>query len=66
VLSINKYDLTVKSPIILTLVFAAGLSFLLHDPVDAVIILIIALVTILYIFMAEVVKKVFYRGINGF
>jgi Mg2+-importing ATPase len=34
-----------KSPIILTLVFAAGLSFLLHDPVDAVIILLIVLIS---------------------
>jgi Mg2+-importing ATPase len=34
-----------KSPIILTLVFAAGLSFLLHDPVDAVIILMIVLIS---------------------
>ena len=34
-----------KSPIILTLVFAASLSFLLHDPVDAVIILMIVLIS---------------------
>jgi Mg2+-importing ATPase len=34
-----------KSPIILTLVFAAGLSFLLHDSVDAVIILMIVLIS---------------------
>jgi Mg2+-importing ATPase len=34
-----------KSPIILTLVFAAGLSFLLHDPVDAGIILMIILIS---------------------
>ncbi len=34
-----------KSPIILTLVFAAFLSFLLRDPVDAVIILMIVLIS---------------------
>jgi Mg2+-importing ATPase len=34
-----------KSPIILTLVFAAILSFLLHDPVDAGIILMIILIS---------------------
>jgi len=64
VCAVSKYDPTVKSPSILTLVFAVGLSFFLHDPVDAGIILIIVLITILYIFMAEVVKKVFYRRLN--
>src|SRR5512135_2052063 len=34
-----------KSPIILILVFAAGLSFFLRDPIDAVIILVIVLVS---------------------
>jgi Mg2+-importing ATPase len=34
-----------KSPIILILVFAAGLSFFLHNPIDAVIILVIVLVS---------------------
>jgi Mg2+-importing ATPase len=34
-----------KSPIILILLFATGLSFFLHDPVDALIILIIILVS---------------------
>ncbi len=42
-----------KSPIILTLVFAAGLSFFLHDPVDAVIILIIVLISGLLGFWQE-------------
>ncbi|MBI4759158.1 MAG: magnesium-translocating P-type ATPase, partial [Chloroflexi bacterium] len=34
-----------KSPLILILLFAAGLSFFLHDPVDALIILAIVLVS---------------------
>src|SRR5512136_299288 len=34
-----------KSPIILILIFAAGLSFFLHNPVDATIILVIVLVS---------------------
>jgi Mg2+-importing ATPase len=34
-----------KSPIILILIFAAGLSFFLHNPIDAVIILVIVLVS---------------------
>src|SRR5512136_1120485 len=34
-----------KSPIILILIFAAGLSFFLRDPIDAVIILVIVLVS---------------------
>jgi len=34
-----------KSPILLILVFATGLSFVLHDPVDAFIILAIILVS---------------------
>jgi Mg2+-importing ATPase len=34
-----------KSPIILILLFATGLSFFLHDPVDALIILLIVLVS---------------------
>lgn len=42
-----------KSPIILTLVFAAGLSFFLQDPVDAVIILFIVLVSGLLGFWQE-------------
>ncbi|MBI4632915.1 MAG: magnesium-translocating P-type ATPase [Deltaproteobacteria bacterium] len=42
-----------KSPIILTLVFAAGLSFFLHDPVDAGIILIIVLISGLLGFWQE-------------
>ena len=42
-----------KSPIILTLVFAASLSFLLHDPVDAVIILLIVLISGLLGFWQE-------------
>jgi Mg2+-importing ATPase len=42
-----------KSPIILTLVFAAGLSFFLHDPVDAIIILIIVLISGLLGFWQE-------------
>jgi Mg2+-importing ATPase len=42
-----------KSPIILTLVFAACLSFLLHDPVDAIIILMIILISGLLGFWQE-------------
>jgi len=42
-----------KSPIILILLFAAGLSFFLHDPVDAVIILVIVLVSGLLGFWQE-------------
>jgi len=42
-----------KSPIILTLLFAAGLSFFLHDPTDAVIILIIVLISGLLGFWQE-------------
>ncbi len=42
-----------KSPIILTLVFAAGLSFFLHDPVDAGIILVIVLISGLLGFWQE-------------
>jgi P-type Mg2+ transporter len=42
-----------KSPIILTLVFAAGLSFLLRDPVDAAIILMIVLISGLLGFWQE-------------
>lgn len=42
-----------KSPIILTLVFAAGLSFFLRDAVDAVIILMIVLVSSLLGFWQE-------------
>lgn len=34
-----------KSPVILILLFAAGLSFFLHDPADAVIIFVIVLVS---------------------
>jgi len=34
-----------KSPIILILIFAAGLSFFLHNPIDALIILVIVLVS---------------------
>jgi Mg2+-importing ATPase len=34
-----------KSPIVLILIFAAGLSFFLHDPMDATIILVIVLVS---------------------
>jgi Mg2+-importing ATPase len=34
-----------KSPIVLILIFAAGLSFFLRDPIDAVIILVIVLVS---------------------
>jgi P-type Mg2+ transporter len=34
-----------KSPIILTLLFAAGLSAFLHDPVDAIIIIAIVLIS---------------------
>ena len=34
-----------KSPIILILIFAAGLSLFLRDPIDAVIILVIVLVS---------------------
>ncbi|MGZ3495418.1 MAG: magnesium-translocating P-type ATPase [Thermodesulfobacteriota bacterium] len=34
-----------KSPIILILIFAAGLSFFLHNPIDATIILVIVLVS---------------------
>jgi len=42
-----------KSPIILILLFAAGLSLFLHDPVDAVIILVIVLVSGLLGFWQE-------------
>jgi len=42
-----------KSPIILTLVFAAGLSFFLQDPIDAVIILFIVLISGLLGFWQE-------------
>src|SRR5207244_4675968 len=42
-----------KSPIILILVFATGLSFFLHDPVDAFIILAIVLVSGLLGFWQE-------------
>jgi Mg2+-importing ATPase len=42
-----------KSPIILTLVFAAGLSLFLQDPVDAVIILFIVLISGLLGFWQE-------------
>jgi len=42
-----------KSPIILILVFATGLSFFLHDPVDACIILAIVLVSGLLGFWQE-------------
>jgi P-type Mg2+ transporter len=42
-----------KSPIILILLFATGLSFFLHDPVDAIIILIIVLVSGLLGFWQE-------------
>lgn len=42
-----------KSPIILILLFATGLSFFLHDPVDALIILIIVLVSGLLGFWQE-------------
>lgn len=34
-----------KSPIILTLIFAAGLSAFLHDPADAIIIMVIVLIS---------------------
>jgi Mg2+-importing ATPase len=34
-----------KSPIVLILIFAAGLSFFLHDPADALIILAIVLIS---------------------
>ena len=42
-----------KSPIVLTLIFAAGLSFFLHDRADAVIILFIVLVSGLLGFWQE-------------
>src|SRR5258708_12881525 len=42
-----------KSPIILILVFAAGLSFFLQDPQDAIIILVIVLVSGLLGFWQE-------------
>ena len=42
-----------KSPIILILLFATGLSFFLRDPVDAIIILIIVLVSGLLGFWQE-------------
>jgi len=42
-----------KSPILLILVFATGLSFVLHDPVDAFIILAIILVSSLLGFWQE-------------
>lgn len=42
-----------KSPIILILLFAAGLSLFLHDPVDAIIILMIVLVSGLLGFWQE-------------
>jgi Mg2+-importing ATPase len=42
-----------KSPIILTLLFAAGLSFFVHDPVDALIILAIVFVSGLLGFWQE-------------
>ena len=42
-----------KSPIILILLFATGLSFLLHDPVDAIIILSIVLISGLLGFWQE-------------
>ncbi|HUN54606.1 MAG TPA: magnesium-translocating P-type ATPase [Smithella sp.] len=42
-----------KNPIILTLIFAAGLSFFLQDPVDAVIILSIVLISGLLGFWQE-------------
>ena len=42
-----------KSPIILILVFAAGLSFFLQDPQDAIIILVIVLVSGLLSFWQE-------------
>ena len=42
-----------KSPIILILIFAAGLSFFLHDPVDALIILMIVLISGLLGFWQE-------------
>ena len=48
-LLINQF----KSPIILTLVFAAGLSFFLQDPIDAVIILFIVLISGLLGFWQE-------------
>jgi len=42
-----------KSPIILTLIFAAGLSAFLHDPVDAIIIIAIVLISGLLGFWQE-------------
>ena len=42
-----------KSPIILILIFAAGLSLFLHDPIDATIILVIVLVSGLLGFWQE-------------
>ncbi|PKN69168.1 MAG: magnesium-translocating P-type ATPase [Deltaproteobacteria bacterium HGW-Deltaproteobacteria-12] len=42
-----------KSPIILTLIFAAGLSAYLHDPVDAIIIIAIVLISSLLGFWQE-------------
>ena len=42
-----------KSPIILILIFAAGLSFFLHNPIDATIILVIVLVSGLLGFWQE-------------
>ena len=42
-----------KSPIILILFFATGLSFFLHDPVDAIIILSIVLISGLLGFWQE-------------
>jgi len=42
-----------KSPIILILIFATGLSFFLHDPVDAFIILSIVLISGLLGFWQE-------------
>jgi P-type Mg2+ transporter len=42
-----------KSPIILTLIFAAGLSAFLHDPADAIIIIAIVLISGLLGFWQE-------------
>jgi Mg2+-importing ATPase len=42
-----------KSPIIITLLLAAGLSFFLHDPIDALIIIVIVLISSLLGFWQE-------------
>lgn len=49
-----------KSPILLILLFAAGLFYVLHDSTDAPIIM--GIIVFLYIMGAEMVKKLFYRN----